>query len=241
MKVEETTDYKQFKKIKGNRGYAQRHLKNLIASIAQNNLLQYTTIIVNSQMEVIDGQHRLAAAQKLGLPIYYVVSGEGDLTDVIRINANLKSWGLMDYLESQILLGNKNYKIVADYIEKYHLPIGVSIKLLAGDKADTGANSGQNIRKFKEGIFEPSELANAQFVGEKVSEIAPHCEAGVWKDRAFIDALMVAYTKVKPSSMIDALVRSGVKVPKKAVKRDYLLFLEDIFNFRKSSGRQKFY
>ena len=78
MKVEETTDYKQFKKVKGNRGYAQRHLKNLVSSIAQNNLLQYSPIIVNDKMEVIDGQHRLAAAQSLGLPIYYVVAGDGD-------------------------------------------------------------------------------------------------------------------------------------------------------------------
>lgn len=246
MKVEKTTDYKKFKKIKGNRDIAPRHLKNLVTSIAEKNLLEYNPIKVNAHMEVIDGQHRLAAAQRLGVPIYYLIDPYADLNDVIRFNSNQKDWSLINFLASQIEEGNKNYRVLADFVAKYELPVGISIHILSGEKASAGHES-KNIKKssairdFKDGVFEPTNLKKAEFIGERLLEIKPHTDIGVWKDRAFIDALMVVYTKVKPSMLIEALERSGLKVSKKAVKRDYLLFFEDIYNFRKSSGRQKFY
>ena len=250
MKVEKTTDYGQFKKIKGNRVFAVRHLKNLIASIASNNLLQYTPIIVNEQMEIVDGQHRLAAAKKLGVPIYYVQVDKGDLNDVISINANLKSWTLADYLESQVLLGIKDYQILNEYVDKYKLPIGISIRLLMGVKANSGSNSTVKMgggavssatRVFKEGNFKVTNLEEAEFIGKKAQEIAPYTEVGVWKDRNFIEALTTVYANVKPSAFIDAVSRSGMKISKKSKVRDYLIYFEDIYNFRKSTGRQKFY
>lgn len=246
MKVNKTTDYKKFKKIRGNRAFSKSHLKNLIASIAENNLLEYTPIIVNKQWEVIDGQHRLEAAKKLGIPVYYIqVSSGGDLNDVILINANLKSWSLVDYMESQILLGNPDYKTVKQFVDKYQLPMGLSINLLGGQKAHSGSHgkksSSPSLRLFKEGLFKVTNLGGAQFLAEQAQKLKPYTEVGVWKDRSFVDALAIVYTKVKPSVFLAAVARNGYSIPRKALLRDYLILFEDIFNFRKSSGRQKFY
>ena len=245
VKIQKTTNYNQFKKIKGNRPYAQRHLSNLIASIAEKNLLEYKPILVNEQMEIIDGQHRVAAAKKLGLPVYFIQMGFGDLRTVIASQVE-RTWGLSDFLESHILLGNKDYKILKDYLDKYHLSIGVSIHLLAGEKAGSASENkkigkSSTMKLFKEGLFKVTNLSNAQYIAEKVQDIVPHTEGSTWKDRTFIDALVIVYTKVKPSAFLEAVIRSGIKIPKKAKLRDYLILFEDIYNFRKSASRAKFY
>ncbi|MEK6878376.1 MAG: ParB/Srx family N-terminal domain-containing protein, partial [Nanoarchaeota archaeon] len=74
MKIEKTTDYKMFKKLKGNRNIYKPHLNGLIQSIQEENLLQYNPITINSDMEIVDGQHRLEAAKILKLDIYYLVN-----------------------------------------------------------------------------------------------------------------------------------------------------------------------
>ena len=63
MDVIETTDYDIFKGIVGNRKVEKKHVEMLTGAIDRNNLLNVRPIIVNEEMMVIDGQHRLEAAK----------------------------------------------------------------------------------------------------------------------------------------------------------------------------------
>ena len=60
-KVYKTTDLSIFKSIDGNRVPNLQHIKRLAQSINVYGM-KCNPILVNEQMEVIDGQHRLAAA-----------------------------------------------------------------------------------------------------------------------------------------------------------------------------------
>ena len=244
MKVNKTSNYSQFKKIRGNRLVNRTYVNNLITSITDTNLLEYTPILVNKQMEVIDGQHRLEAAKKLGIDVYYIEIGEGDLNMVQLLNTNIHNWSLLNFLDSYILLGNNHYKILKEYIDTYKLPVGISVNLLSGFKADSGAGKygkEKGIALFKTGAFKVITLEKAKFIGDKLLEITPFTEGGAWKHRSFVDALQIVYEKVKPSIFLGSVKRIGIKIPRKAKLRDYLIFFEDIYNFRKSTGRQKFY
>jgi ParB-like chromosome segregation protein Spo0J len=68
-----TTDYKLFKINKLNRIVQTGHIEKLKKSIEKVGYLKYNPIIVNEDMEIIDGQHRYFACVKLNLPIYYEV------------------------------------------------------------------------------------------------------------------------------------------------------------------------
>ena len=62
MSLEKTKNYEIFKIMDCNRELSAANLQKLIGSIKSRNLLEFRPIIVNSKMEIIDGQHRLAAA-----------------------------------------------------------------------------------------------------------------------------------------------------------------------------------
>lgn len=67
-----TSSYTRFNSMRGNRKVSERHVRSLVNSISNRNLLAANPILVDEAMNVIDGQHRLEAARKLNTPIYYI-------------------------------------------------------------------------------------------------------------------------------------------------------------------------
>lgn len=65
----ETRDYSIFKKLPGNREVSIE--SGLIDSMQSNGYLKQYPILVDSEMRIIDGQHRLIAAKELNLPVSY--------------------------------------------------------------------------------------------------------------------------------------------------------------------------
>lgn len=104
-----TTNYEKFKKIKGNRLVNRAHVRELISKIENNDLSQYFPILVNEDMGVIDGQHRIEALRTLGLPVYYEIK-EGLNIDAVRgLNSGQKNWTWRDYATSYADEGNVHY------------------------------------------------------------------------------------------------------------------------------------
>jgi hypothetical protein len=95
--MKSTKDYSLFKDICSNREIDSKHVNKLIRAIESNNLLHVNPIIVDDQMRVIDGQHRLEAAKKLKLEIFYIKAGVSR-KDISVLNSNQKNWTGMDYI-----------------------------------------------------------------------------------------------------------------------------------------------
>ena len=94
--VYETTDYSMFKTIKGNRNINPLHLARLKNSFKERYL--FTPVLVNSSMEIIDGQHRVEAAAELNLPIRFIKLNGYGLREIQIYNTNMKNWKKGDYL-----------------------------------------------------------------------------------------------------------------------------------------------
>ena len=82
--VYEEDDYSVFKRLEGNRTVLSNRLKNLIESFRGGEILN--PIVVNKNMEIIDGQGRFEARRTLGLPIVYVIDPDATIEDCRRIN-----------------------------------------------------------------------------------------------------------------------------------------------------------
>src|SRR5208283_2271794 len=93
-----TDDYDNFKLKEDNRSINPNHVKKLIESINQHNDLHLHPIIVTPEMEVIDGQHRLMAARKLEIPIYYLVDENYDPLKIVLFNNSRFNWKGDHYL-----------------------------------------------------------------------------------------------------------------------------------------------
>lgn len=74
-------------------------------------------IIVNEYYVVIDGQHRLTAAKKAGVPIEYIIKPGLDEKDIVRMNTVQKPWSLKNHIEAWANQGNSEYQALAEIVK----------------------------------------------------------------------------------------------------------------------------
>lgn len=115
--VLQTNDYAAFKHIVGNRTINKLHVFRLKQSFQKEYLL--SPIIVNQEMQIIDGQHRFEAAKDLGLPIRYFICNDYGLAQVQMLNANTSNWKKVDYLNAYCDLGKEQYLLFRDFMAMY--------------------------------------------------------------------------------------------------------------------------
>jgi hypothetical protein len=229
--IHETTDYDQFKAIIGNRAIFQPHLNRMIEDLQEHNFLPTTPIKVNQRMEVIDGQHRLLAAKHLGLPIYYIIEDEGDLTTVQKTNSRQRQWTIVDFLESYMATGKKDYIRLAEFCEEYNTSIATAIELLSGRMS--GRSS---LEDFKNGKFAITDYERAERVASLLNEIRRFSPDKVWTHRVFVRTLVLLDKegKIDPKEITKQLEKHQLAVTRRPSLKGYLLELEDIVNFDKN-------
>lgn len=147
--IKQTTDYELFKHTSLNRVLCENALRKLQASIELKNMLEFRPIDVNPQMEVIDGQHRLEVAKRMGIPIWYQIKKDAEPIDIILLNNNQKAWIALDYLNYYVNLGNENYIKLQGFMKKHNIVLRMALVLL-GQK--DGRNKNFN-KDFKEGKY----------------------------------------------------------------------------------------
>ena len=240
MRTFKTNDYHRFHFLDGNREVNKNHVKNLIDSISRRNLLETNPIIVNEKMEIIDGQHRLAAAMALDIPIFYVLQDKTDLTDVQRLNATVKKWSLMDFANSYANLGNQNYIILKDFCQTYNVPISIAVVLL---DSRYGGTSKDVVDAFKNGEFVADQIAYAKKIGEMLGDYKPYVDQGAWRSGMFIRSIIHLNDEklITHDRMLHKLKTFGNKLQRQSTVTDYLRELERIYNFKSKGGKIRFF
>lgn len=109
MKIQATTNYSIFRPFPGNRAIKEIHVRRLIASIQNDNDLASHPIIVDMDYRVVDGQHRLEAAKRLKVPIFYIINKKATADQIIKNNDCKLSWTLPDKFNYWIQYGNDDY------------------------------------------------------------------------------------------------------------------------------------
>lgn len=121
-----------FKFRKDNRNCLNNiHINKLINSIQARNMLQFRPILVNEDMEILDGQHRLMAAKSLGVEIYYEVQKNFDPKDIIKLNIAEK-WSPLDYLNFYVRHGYPEYIKLKNFIDSNNLTLRIALALTVG-------------------------------------------------------------------------------------------------------------
>lgn len=134
IQIHKTDDYSKFKGITSNREVYGRHVQAIVKSLRKRNLLWMNPIKVNDDFEVIDGQHRLAAAEILGVPVFYIVCPGVTKADLAILNSNQRNWSLMDFITFYTIEGHGEYKRLANLINKFSvLSISGVIRMTSRD------------------------------------------------------------------------------------------------------------
>ena len=150
--VYETRDYDVFKVLSGNRALSQAQIKKLAGNIAKNPVFtKIAPIIVNDQLEVIDGQHRLAAYKKhkeetgIAHPIYAMIIKDIGLAEARNLNAGSKPWSPKDYAVAYSDSGNSEYVTYLKYAKRTGLNHDILVRYLAP--------SNYGLANFRDGGF----------------------------------------------------------------------------------------
>lgn len=226
-----TRNYNRFSLIQGNRFISESHLKKMIKSIGHNNLLPQNPIIVNKQMQVIDGQHRLKAAETLNLPIYYTVIEKGSIEEVQFLNANQKSWSLFDFVQSYAERGNINYIALKKFSEEYNLPLSISAELI-------GVPQRHQTDVVKNGTFIAQQEEKGRKIANCLMEYRRYANSNILRSRDFVRAVkyMVENEPVRHFELIRKLALLNKKIEKQASFKNYLRVFEDVYNWKRGNG-----
>jgi hypothetical protein len=229
--INKTKEYGKFVLRTDNRAKIDSaHVKALVKSIQGKNMLQYRPIMINEKWEVIDGQHRLKAAEKLGVEIYYEMNKNLEAQDIILIN-NQKSWGIADYLNFYCAQGNQEYIKLKEFMTSNNLNLKVALILSLG-------SSLSKRQVFKNGDYVFNE------------EMKDSCLEKCWDTIEFIQKIngfSLYTTSAKFWQPLAHLIRHPdfnsekwfknlnlfiERVGPKVSSKDYAKMFSDIYNFR---------
>lgn len=150
LKTYITRDYSVFKYLSGNRDINLHNVNNIVKNVLDNGLLP-TIVIVNENMEVIDGQHRIEAFKQLNLPVEFQIRKGLGLKDCIAYNVSSKKWETVDYIKSYAERGIDDYITLKKCIDEYpsFSPSTLAAILLGRDAQGGGVSQIIRCGKFK--------------------------------------------------------------------------------------------
>jgi len=232
--IDKTNDYSKFSLRPDNRSAInQSHVKRLIESIQAKNLLEMRPIIVNENMEIIDGQHRFLAAQSLGVEVYYRVEKKLNPLDIITLNV-AKSWGIHDYMNFFTKNHYPEYLKLQQFMKQNNLQLRVAFRM-------TSNSSDRAYKAFKSGDYK---FKNEIFAGEvdvcwrTINYIKRMNGSSIYTNTSkFWNPLLklVKHPDFNDEKWMDNLSKMVERCTVKATSTDYAKMLMEINNWRNTN------
>lgn len=222
-----TRDYSIFNKVSGNRALNERKIERIKEEIIDGfDMLRYCPIIVDKDMNVIDGQHRLQVAKQLKSNIWYVITDAISLYEIAKLNTNTDKWKKKDFLNCYITLGVEDYKKLDEFQKKYNMPLSSAAKLLY-EASLKGYSEATQV--FQSGNFKVKHLELA----EKTMDLCLEFSAfEKHKAREFIQAIVVLIKNQKCDFdwLLEKFNQNTEALVEQVNYKNYLTNLEEIYN-----------
>lgn len=226
MNIQKTRNYSEFKQFKQNRDTSESHINTLVRSIERKNLLDIMPILVDEQMRVVDGQHRLEAAKRLNLEVPYLQVEGLVPEDIMLLNANNRAWTINDYVKFFIEEGVEDYAILQAFSEKYKIRLSISRALLLGK----AAHGGSDAQDFRDGNFRIKALDYAKRVGDTLNLLAPYVEDRGAHVASFVSAIARLVRANKDDEFVSKVAKKGAMLPKTTRINESIDLVEDVLN-----------
>ena len=232
--IKMTSDYDKFKFREDNRATInQSHVNRLADSIKARNLLELRPISVNSDMEVIDGQHRLLAAKMLGVPVYYNQNHELTPSDIIIMNV-AQAWGQGDYLNYYCKNHYPEYIKLKNFMGEHGLSLKIALNITVGGAREMHIGFKEGKFKFKQEYFETYINTCWQTIDyiKRMNGFSAYTTSA-----RFWGALLIVirHENFDPVKWLENLSKMVGRVTAKASKEDYLKLFMEIHNWRNNS------
>lgn len=243
--VQKTDEYDIFNTLHSNRAIDPVNVKRLEESMEANGVL-INPILVNARWEVIDGQHRLQACKNLNKHIYYLIVGDYGIGEVQALNLNQKNWGQADYAKSFASMGYEHYQNLLDFQAKYdEFSLGSCIKLLQnstssktiqrkrleGDRNISGESRQKQV--FEEGTWEIDDYDLAVEWATYLRRLEKYYDG--YNRAGFVATMIGLFRKEQfdKDEFLRKLNYQSNSLGDCSNVGDYLMLIEDIYNYKK--------
>lgn len=236
-KIMQTTDYTIIKLNELNRAIDWNHVKRLVVSISQNNLLEFCPILLNKKMEILDGQHRYYAAKELLTPIYYQIEKE-PIEDIIPLlNTNNKNWSNSEFINYYAKKGIPSYIRLIEVSKELETSISTVLAM--------GTNAKDRSLAIKAGTFvfeEQSACERIKLVKgiiEFLNSKIPCHDRMHFKNRMFLRALVlfIQQENVNYDEFLRKLNLRLGHIYRCSSMLEYLELFENIYNYRRAKPK----
>lgn len=230
-----TKDYTIFKKVSENRKLNEFNIKQLMNSLATKNNLHLKPIIVDKNLCVMDGQHRLEAARRLHIEVVYEIDENAEAEDIILYNANQKSWKIAEYMNFFCEKEYKEYLSLRKFCEDNNVSI-MQFRALMGSGEDF-------TERFRKGKFVfpaqdkmeklTEKMTTLKFVQEYIETKLPNSKV-CYKGSIFIHALLDFFNikRMDISTFIEKLEYKVDMLRPCTSRQGYMSMFKEIYNWK---------
>jgi hypothetical protein len=222
--IQETSDYELFKDLPHNRPVVRNHVLQLARSLRERPHLRVSRpVLVNDKMQVIDGQHRLAASIINEQSVFFMVVPKLTVDDARLLNALQRTWRILDYAYSYASSKVPGYVQFVEAYEEYKLPPSIIMEVLHTTK------SNRRILLFRTGQMQAIDQANLDNTLSEIKEILD-CFPNLTNGYGLAMAVMAA--RKTDGFDHDRLVQKLKENPptRQADRVSYLRELERVYN-----------
>jgi hypothetical protein len=228
--VFQTKNYGMFKFRADNRVLNTTHIKKLSEKMKNIGWIPGSYVVINEKGEIIDGQHRVSAAQMVGVPISYTIERKSNFDTIRSLNQNQKNWSFTDYIHGYVKEDNVHYTLLDGFLNEFK------------DFKPTEAlmflqNNANPVHRdvFESGSWESKNVELGKDWAKKIQSLKPFFEKGYNKS-IFVRAMIKLMSK-KPDFVFEEFLhkvqlRPGMIHLCGSVEL-YTEMIEDIYNYRR--------
>lgn len=225
-----TSNYELFKPHGEQQAMQPAHVKKLVKSMTDCGFIAANPIHVykdGKHFRVIDGHHRLRAAQILNIPIFYIVGTKEDAWLIAPKNWAVRKWEAGAFVNMYASRGLKDYVELLAYVKR-GLPFKFAIALLSNETT-VGHNQSDSIRN---GTFK----VKTRNYADEVIHIVDSCSAynAETKGSVFLSAIAVLVRLPEfASEVLISRIQTNPRMLVKCATREQMFeLIEEIYNFR---------
>lgn len=237
-----TANYNLFKKLEGNRDVSDIRKNRISKSVEAIGFIK-NPIVVNSNMEIIDGQGRFEVCKEKGLPIYYnIIDVEDSGKACIYMNTGTTNWTTEDYVKYYAEKGLQDYKTLIQLHDNFP---NISLTSIVGIARGLSSSTGKAV-DLHEGLFRITEdLEELKTKLKRINNILPYF-AKKGNVKIWTSAILFIYECPNPHICFDLLEQKvkdhGSKMLEACTSLPQAFdVLSSIYNFRKRGDFVSFF
>lgn len=154
MQINYTRELGQFKSNINNREINESYVDEIVGSIEKYGFWPHEPIVVDKDMTVLEGHHRLEAAKKACVGVHYVENSIPGITPIeMSTTANRKKrWTVKEVCELRAKQSDEDYSKLVEFVEQTGIEFSAALPLCCKGVGPTSRSLAQG--RVKSGTFQ---------------------------------------------------------------------------------------